>query len=164
MPIVTLSTGDLSSALGSYSDAMLRVIHENSELLLLFMDDDVIRPSFAENFARSGIKSRSGVMSRAVSTRGASGAVDSASGGVLTVGVDYNQYPYFKWVMEGRGAVVARNAKALHFFINGKEFFRKRVGPAPARPVIFVTQTVLDKGSKYIADLVLELAEEAVGF
>ncbi|GAG24483.1 unnamed protein product [marine sediment metagenome] len=37
-------------------------------------------------------------------------------------------------VREGRGGVRAINAKALHFFIGGQEFFRKSVGPAEANP------------------------------
>ena len=37
-------------------------------------------------------------------------------------------------VREGRGPVFATNAKYLHFFIGGQEFFRKSVGPAPANP------------------------------
>lgn len=37
-------------------------------------------------------------------------------------------------VREGRGPVQAINARALHFFIGGEEFFRKRVGPAEANP------------------------------
>jgi len=37
-------------------------------------------------------------------------------------------------VREGRRAVEAINAKYLHFFIEGKEFFRKRVGPALPNP------------------------------
>ena len=37
-------------------------------------------------------------------------------------------------VREGRGPVVAKAAKALHFFINGQEFFRKSVGPADPNP------------------------------
>jgi len=37
-------------------------------------------------------------------------------------------------VREGRGPVFAINAKALHFFIGGQEFFRKSVGPAKPNP------------------------------
>lgn len=37
-------------------------------------------------------------------------------------------------VREGRGPVYAKNAKALHFFIGGQEFFRKSVGPAEPNP------------------------------
>lgn len=37
-------------------------------------------------------------------------------------------------VREGRGPVEAKSAKALHFFIGGEEFFRKRVGPAKPNP------------------------------
>jgi hypothetical protein len=37
-------------------------------------------------------------------------------------------------VREGRGPVYAKKAKALHFFIGDKEFFRKSVGPAEPNP------------------------------
>lgn len=37
-------------------------------------------------------------------------------------------------VREGRGPVHAINAKYLHFFINGQEFFRKSVGKADPNP------------------------------
>ena len=37
-------------------------------------------------------------------------------------------------VREGRRPVQAVNAKFLHFFIDGVEFFRKSVGPAAANP------------------------------
>ena len=37
-------------------------------------------------------------------------------------------------VREGRGPVTAVNAKYLHFFIGGAEFFRKSVGPAAPNP------------------------------
>lgn len=41
---------------------------------------------------------------------------------------------YLYIVREGRGPVKAIRAKALHFFIEGKEFFRKSVGPAAPNP------------------------------
>lgn len=37
-------------------------------------------------------------------------------------------------VREGRGAVKAIRAQALHFFIGGQELFRKSVGPAAPNP------------------------------
>jgi hypothetical protein len=37
-------------------------------------------------------------------------------------------------VREGRGPVVAKNVKALHFFIGDAEFFRKSVGAAAPNP------------------------------
>ena len=37
-------------------------------------------------------------------------------------------------VRQGRGPVYAKNVEALHFFIEGQEFFRKSVGPAEANP------------------------------
>ena len=37
-------------------------------------------------------------------------------------------------VREGRGPIEAKRAQFLHFFIDGTEFFRKRVGPAEPNP------------------------------
>jgi hypothetical protein len=38
--------------------------------------------------------------------------------------------PYGDWVIDGRGPITAAPGKMLHFYINGKEFFRKSVGAA----------------------------------
>ena len=56
-------------------------------------------------------------------------------------------------VREGRGPVEAINAKFLHFFIGGQEFFRRRVGPADPNPyhrrvlarLMPSMQTILDR-------------------
>lgn len=45
-----------------------------------------------------------------------------------------NETEYLKWVVKGRGPVVAKRAKALRFVIGGKVLFRRRVGPAKANP------------------------------
>lgn len=45
-----------------------------------------------------------------------------------------NTMPYQGYVLEGRGPVVASPGKMLRFVINGRVFFRKRVGPAAANP------------------------------
>lgn len=41
--------------------------------------------------------------------------------------------PYAEIVEKGRGAVVARRAKALRFTIGGRVVYTKRVGPAPGQ-------------------------------
>ena len=43
---------------------------------------------------------------------------------------------YWKYVEGGRGPVYPIRAKALHFFIEGKEIFVKSVGPAQANPFV----------------------------
>ncbi len=53
----------------------------------------------------------------------------SFAGGSVSASYGTN-VPYARWVEEGRGPVVARNARVLRFTIGGKVFFRKRVGPA----------------------------------
>lgn len=42
-----------------------------------------------------------------------------------------NDTPYLRYVLKGRGPVVAKK-RALRFVIGGKVFYRKRVGPARA--------------------------------
>jgi len=44
--------------------------------------------------------------------------------------------PYTKYVVRGRGPVVARPGKVLRFTIGGTVLFRKRVGPAKANNFI----------------------------
>jgi len=42
---------------------------------------------------------------------------------------------FYGWIVrEGRGPVFAKNAKYLHFFIGGQEFFRKSVKKADPNP------------------------------
>ena len=43
---------------------------------------------------------------------------------------------YARYVEYGRGPVVATEADALRFEIDGRVFFRKSVGPAPAQPFL----------------------------
>ena len=57
------------------------------------------------------------------------GEMDSNSGHIY---VDEGIAPYAKWVIDGRGEVVAKNAQALRFCIDGKVVYRKRVGPSEA--------------------------------
>lgn len=45
-----------------------------------------------------------------------------------------NDAPYLKWVLNGRGPVVAKRGRFLRFVIDGRVFFRRRVGPAAANP------------------------------
>jgi hypothetical protein len=55
----------------------------------------------------------------------------SATGGEVHI---TNETPYLRYVLNGRGPVVARPGKMLRFVIDGRVFFRKRVGPAKANP------------------------------
>lgn len=41
---------------------------------------------------------------------------------------------YLRLLEKGRGPIRARRAQALRFVVGGRVLFRKRVGPAPARP------------------------------
>ncbi len=45
-----------------------------------------------------------------------------------------NETDYLTYVLNGRGEVEAKPGKVLRFVIDGRVFFRKRVGPASANP------------------------------
>jgi hypothetical protein len=82
-----------------------------------------------KRLAATFIKSHTGRLASdvAITTR--------VSGSAITTNVEWRArssrgFAYSRTVHDGRGPVVARRAKALHFFIDGQEFFRKRVGPA----------------------------------
>lgn len=55
--------------------------------------------------------------------------VDSTSGHIY---VDQGIAPYAKWVIDGRGEVKAKQARALRFCVDGKVIYRTRVGPSEA--------------------------------
>lgn len=55
------------------------------------------------------------------------GTSDSGSGHIY---VDKGIAPYADWVIDGRGAIKAQNAKALRFCIDGQVVYRRSVGPA----------------------------------
>lgn len=54
--------------------------------------------------------------------------------GPVLVGQVGTSVHYAPFVEYGRGPIVATHAKTLRFVIGGKVIFRKRVGPARARP------------------------------
>lgn len=64
-------------------------------------------------------------------------------------------------VREGRGPVEAKRAKALHFFIDGVEFFRQRVGPAAPNPYHI---RVLNRLMPQIQSIVTAMGERLAAF
>lgn len=117
--------------------------------------DQVVLPAMRRNYHAAGIGIRTGKLIAGVSERGAIGNYVRITGRRLTVGVSTQAIPYAKWVLEGRGSVVARKAKALRFEINGKVVFRKRVGPARARPVHYLTDGDREKAQQVFTDAIL---------
>ena len=57
----------------------------------------------------------------------------TAHGQTITARIGTN-VPYARYVEEGRGPIEAGPGKVLRFEIGGQVFYRKRVGPARARP------------------------------
>lgn len=111
--------------------------------LLQAMVDRVLLPALARNYLASGIKTHNGMLYRGITQRNARGNQIVATPTSLRVGLSYEQLPYARYVIEGRGAVVARKARALHFFIGGQEFFRRRVRAAPPHEVYYLTDADL---------------------
>jgi len=112
--------------------------------------DEIILPILAEHYDESGIKQgggRSGALKQAISKRGAAGNVIQKTPGHLIVGVDYAQIDYARWVIEGRGPVLPKEKKVLHWIDpdTGKDVFAKSAGPAPAHPIFFLTPSELDR-------------------
>ncbi|MRG98214.1 HK97 gp10 family phage protein [Polyangium spumosum] len=56
---------------------------------------------------------------------------------------------YAHWVEHGRGPVVAKG-KALRFVVNGETIFRKRVGPAAARPFMAPAGEFMEKATSVV--------------
>lgn len=80
-----------------------------------------------EGFAKAEVGVKTGTLRRSITSQVKGG------GGSITAEIGTQGVPYARIHHDGRGPVVARG-RALHFFIGGVEFFRKRVGPAKANP------------------------------
>ena len=59
---------------------------------------------------------------------------DVTSDGISVTYRITNQAPYWKFVTQGRGPIVARPGRVLRFVIDGVVYFRKRVRAAKANP------------------------------
>lgn len=86
-----------------------------------------------EAWAKAAAPVKAGHLRRSIAATPAvyAGGVVTATFGTAT--------PYARHVEDGRGPVVAKK-KALRFSIGGKVLFRKRVGPAAAKPFIRPTR------------------------
>lgn len=74
-----------------------------------------------------------------------------------------NTAPQLRYVIRGRGPVVATRARALRFVIDGQVFFRKRVGPAtpndfPAR-VKAKMQSKIEAAKRQSAEVIVRVWE-----
>lgn len=69
-----------------------------------------------------------------------------------------NPTPYLRWVLRGRGPVVARG-RALRFVIGGRVIYRKRVGPARANPY---HRPVIAQAKAMAGDVAREIAQQIV--
>ncbi len=102
--------------------------------------DEVVMPALARNYVKSGVKTHTGLLKTALMSRNARGNICEIRGNQITFGVDYGALPYARYVIEGRGPVRARRAKALRFFdAYGQPIFRKSVGPAPPHDLVYLT-------------------------
>src|SRR3972149_6287624 len=105
--------------------------------------DTVVRISVNEGFRalqrlvvpvlRAFTPRRSGKLARETTSE-ILGQLDNQSLEVRQSSRSENGVFYGYIVREGRGPIVAKRAKALHFFIGDQEFFRHSVGPALPNP------------------------------
>lgn len=84
--------------------------------------------------ANALIKNKSGELAKSakVNVSVSGGASRSVNANAFSATVQWFA-KHADWVNNGRGPIVAKNAKALRFEIDGEIIFRKSVGPAPAQ-------------------------------
>lgn len=82
----------------------------------------------AEAKARHTFKNRTGRLQHSIQGRLTGSSETEHRGEIVAL------MKYASFVENGRGAVVAKNGKALRFTIGGQVFFRRSVGPATALP------------------------------
>ena len=144
-----------------YTEKMLERIQNIEPLMDRLVDSDVLA-ILEENYAASGIKWHTqqrvstGTLKAGVTKRGAKGNYIIPSKQGARVGVSYDAIPYARFVIEGRGPLRAKRAKALHFWLDGKEFFRKSVGPAPPHPIYYLTEVDLDRLGAKLSEMIGE--------
>jgi hypothetical protein len=124
---------------------------EHIELLMDKLADVGVLPIIYDNYQKSGIINHSYVLKAGITNRQARGNYVIPSKQGLIVGVDYQQIPYARWVIEGRRGFTMKK-KVLRFVIDGKTVFARRVGPAPPHPIYYLTM-------KDITDLETKLGE-----
>jgi hypothetical protein len=71
-----------------------------------------------------------------------------------------NTVPWMQYLLDGRGPISAKNARMLRFVIDGKVYFRKRVGPAKANDIVGRTmqrmQGAIDDAPAKIAEAIVK--------
>jgi phage gpG-like protein len=71
----------------------------------------------------------------------ASIGITQTTGTTVSVGTNVRSkggFPYARAFQYGRGPIEARAGKSLRFVMNGVVYYRKRVGPQPARPFLLI--------------------------
>lgn len=126
--------------MGAWSDAIeaqAERIANPEPIVNRIVDEVILGPNgmLARNYHASGLNVKSGLLFDGITRRGWIGNYVRVDGTKGTVGLDLRAISYAKWALEGRGPVTVKKAKALAFYIDGKLYFRKRVGPAPPHDV-----------------------------
>lgn len=170
MPALILTGMGQTSPLAAFSQEMAEELKDLSPFLKE-VAEEIILPAFGRHYDQSGIKSHSQVygpggnlLKTAVTKAQSFGNVLEIRPRGLTAGVSYEALPYAKWVFEGRGAVLAKKAKALRFYDDsGKPIFVKRVGPAPPHPVIFLTEGEFTQIADRLTQKLVEMGAHPIG-
>jgi len=129
-------------------EALKAKLH-NPEPMLRAIGQRAMLPYFGRRLTTVGVKDRTGRLRAAISQENAPGNVFDLQGDSITVGVDYDQVPYARYVIEGADAhpITARRVPFLIFWWvkMGRMFKGKRVNhPEQRRHPVYNATTGLD--------------------
>ena len=124
--------------------------------ILIRLAEDVFLPLLARRYDASGLHSRSGLMRRAISQRGARGNIFEIHGNTVTLGIDYAVVPYAQPLLEGAAAysIVPRSKRALRFMIGDRTIFSKRVRHPGFKPrdIYQIDAASLEEAAKIVQE------------
>lgn len=157
MATLFLEGGGQAEPLAAFADAMLEGLQDLSGLLKE-VAEEVLQPALGRHYEASGLKTRSGVMKTAVTKTGARGNLLDVRPTGLTLGIDYGALPYARFAIEGRGPVVPRNKKALHWVdAQGKDVFATRVKASGPHDIYYLTEAEFAAVARALSEKLIAL-------
>jgi hypothetical protein len=152
MATVYLQGGDRAEPLAAFADTMLERLQDLSPLLKE-VAEEILQPALGRHYEASGLKERSGVMKTAVTQTGARGHLLEVRPNGLTIGIDYNALPYAKYAIEGRGPVVPKTRKALHWKDeSGHDVFATRVRASGPHDIYYLTEAEFSQVARALTE------------
>lgn len=144
--------GRMKSFVVAFDDAVKAF--DAPEAIVRRIIDEVVLPAFERNWASSGLKSHSGILKAALTKPGAKGNLIVVRGAHGEAGIDDGVLPWATYALQGRGPVKPVKAKALSWVDDGgTRIFRKSVGPAPPREVVYLTSDDLQRAAEIAAEM-----------